>query len=57
MMKRFLAATVLTAGLVFSPIGGYEQPVQAEICIEITVCADTILGRICGSVEVCFGGG
>ena len=56
-LKRLLAATVLTVGLVFSPIGGYQQPAQAETCIEVEVCWETWIGTICGSIEICWGEG
>ena len=56
-LKRFLAATVLTAGFVLAPIGGYQQPVQAEVCVEVEVCWNTPIGSICGSIEICWGEG
>ena len=59
MLKRILATSLLLAGLALPP--AVQQPVQAwiEICVEVTVCTTTPIGRVCGSVEACvlLGGG
>ena len=55
MLKRFLATSLLLAGLALPP--AVQQPVQAEICIEVEVCLRTPVGSICGTVEICIGEG
>ena len=59
MLRRLLAVTALTAGLVLSPITGHQEPVQAEECWLVTVCWVTPTESECDTFMSCVinGGG